>query len=67
MITPVSGAGVVVMTETIHILGGFGISNTLSNNVQIYDPASNSWSVGISMLEARAEFGAVLLKCCVFF
>jgi N-acetylneuraminic acid mutarotase len=62
MITPVSGAGVVVLTDTIHILGGFGISNTLNASVQIYDPASNSWSVGTPMLEARSGFGAALLN-----
>ena len=61
MITPVSGAGSVVMTDTIVILGGFFNSNNLAD-VQIYDPALDSWSLGTPMPAGRSEFSAVFLN-----
>ena len=67
MITPVSGAGVVVLTntvsftDTIFILGGVGHSNS-SGAVQIYFPISDTWSSGAPMPVPRSELGAALLK-----
>jgi N-acetylneuraminic acid mutarotase len=67
MITPVSGAGVVVMTDTvvptstIYILGGVGRSGS-SGVVQKYDPISDTWSSGTPMNVPRSELGAVLLN-----
>jgi hypothetical protein len=66
MITPVSGAGVVVLTntvsftDTIFILGGVGHSIS-SGAVQIYFPISDTWSSGTPMSVPRSELGAVLL------
>jgi N-acetylneuraminic acid mutarotase len=66
MITPVSGAGVVVVTktliatDTIYILGGFTHSKQ-SGAVQKYDPISDTWSLGSPMSVPRSELGAVIL------
>jgi N-acetylneuraminic acid mutarotase len=65
MITPVSGAGVAVITETIYIIGGFdGVQNL--PDVQIFDPGSNSWSVGTPLPTGRAELGAAVLNGQIF-
>lgn len=61
IITPVSGAGVAVITDTIYIIGGFDGVQHLPD-VQIFDPASNSWSLGTAMPTGRAELGAVVLN-----
>jgi Bacterial Ig-like domain (group 3)/Kelch motif len=67
MITPVSGAGVVVLTDTvvptstIYILGGAGRSGSLGA-VQKYDPIGDTWSSGTPMSVPRSELGAVLLN-----
>ena len=45
----------------IYIFGGRTSSGTApTGTVQIYDPASNVWSVGTSMLIPKVQFGAVL-------
>jgi hypothetical protein len=68
MITPVSGAGVVVMTDTvvptstIYILGGYGRSNSIAGAVQKYNPISDTWSLGTPISVPRSELGAVLLN-----
>ena len=65
MITPVSGARGVVMSDTIYILGGFnGTSNT--RHVQIYNPESDSWSIGTPMNTARSALGAVILNGAIY-
>jgi N-acetylneuraminic acid mutarotase len=67
MITPVSGAGVVVVTDTvfptgtIYILGGASHSGSIAA-VQKYNPISDTWSLGTPMTVARSELGAVLLN-----
>lgn len=67
MITPVSGAGVVVVTktliatDTIYILGGFDGSKSIGA-VQKYDPISDTWSSGSPMPVPRSEMGATLLN-----
>jgi N-acetylneuraminic acid mutarotase len=67
MITPVSGAGVVVLTDTvvptatIYILGGFDGLESLGA-VQKYDPINDTWSLGTPMSVPRSELGAVLLN-----
>jgi N-acetylneuraminic acid mutarotase len=65
MITPVSGAGVVVMNDAIYIIGG-NDGNNATRDVQIYDPYTNSWSLGTPLPETRAELGAVVLGGKIF-
>jgi N-acetylneuraminic acid mutarotase len=67
MITPVSGAGVAVLTDTvvptttIYILGGFDGLESLGA-VQKYDPINDTWSLGTPMSVPRSELGAVFLN-----
>jgi N-acetylneuraminic acid mutarotase len=60
MITAVSGAGVVVPTSTIYIIGGVG-RLSLQGAVQKYDTLHDTWSLGTPMPAPRSELGAVLL------
>ena len=65
MITPVSGAGGVVLSDTIYIIGGYdGI--TATKDVQIYDPANDQWSIGTPLSTARSGFGAVVLTGLIY-
>jgi hypothetical protein len=38
-----------VFNNKLFVVGGFGSSNNAMNQVQIYDPVSNSWQYGASM------------------
>ena len=60
MITPVSGAGGVVIGNSIYVIGGFdGTSGT--RDVQIYNTATDSWSAGTPLPEPRSELETVYL------
>lgn len=59
--TPVSFASVAATNGKIYVIGGFKSDGTVSNLVQIYDVATNSWSLGSSTgFTARANIGSFL-------
>jgi hypothetical protein len=67
MLTPVSGAGVVVFSDTIHIIGGFNYASREEvSSVQIYDPDEDSWTLGTPMSYGRSELGAVVLDGMIY-
>jgi N-acetylneuraminic acid mutarotase len=67
MITPVSGAGVVVFSDTIQIIGGYNCTNKKEvKSVQIYDPDLNSWTLGTPLPNGRSELGAVVLDGMIY-
>jgi len=65
MITPVSGAGSVVISDSIYVIGGFdGITSTA--HVQIYNTISDTWSVGTPLPKGRTQLEAVLLDGLIY-
>lgn len=67
MITPVSGAGVVVLSDTIQIIGGYDYaSNEEVSSVQIYDPEKDSWTLGTPLPTGRSELGAVVIEGMIY-
>jgi N-acetylneuraminic acid mutarotase len=67
IITPVSGAGVVVFSETIHIIGGYDYTNREEvKTVQIYDPVKDTWALGTPLPTGRSELGAVVLDGMIY-
>jgi len=65
MITPVSGAGGVVISDSIYVIGGFdGITATA--HVQIYDTISDTWSVGTPLPQSRSQLEAVILDGLIY-
>jgi N-acetylneuraminic acid mutarotase len=65
--TSVSGAGGVVLNDKIYVLGGYrGETEGNTNEVQIYDPATKQWDVGIPMNTARSQFVAVVLDGLIY-
>jgi len=45
------------------VLGGGRDAPNPSNEVDIYDPASNSWTVGMHLMTARRNFAAASAEC----
>ena len=67
MITPVSGAGVVVLSDTIHIIGGYNLTlNENVKSVQIYDPDDDSWTLGTPLPVGRNSLNAVVLDGMIY-
>ena len=65
--TPVSGAGGVVLNDKIYVIGGYrGETEGNTNQVQVYDPATKQWDVGIPMNTARSQFVAVVLDGLIY-
>lgn len=65
MITPVSGAGGVVISDSIYVIGGFdGITST--RDVQIYDTTNDTWSIGTALPKARSELETVYLDGLIY-
>lgn len=55
-----SFAGVVGYKGKIYVIGGFDSTGVVTNTTQIYDIATDTWSDGAVMLEARANITAVV-------
>ncbi len=56
-----SGAQAVALASgVIYVMGGYASGGSARNTVEVYSPATDSWSKGPSMLEKRASFTAVL-------
>ncbi len=53
--TPVTFAGVVGVNGKIYIAGGFSTTGANQNITQIYDIATNTWSTGGNLVEARSN------------
>jgi hypothetical protein len=65
MITPVSGAGGVVISDSIYVIGGYdGISST--KGVQIYNTINDTWSLGTPLPKGRSELEAVIVDGLVY-
>ena len=67
MITPVSGAGVVVFSDTIQIIGGY--NHTLLDSiksVQIYNPGNDTWTQGTPLPSDRSGLSAVVLDGMIY-
>jgi N-acetylneuraminic acid mutarotase len=65
--TPVRGAGGVILNGKIFVMGGYrGKNDGNTNQVQIYDPVTKLWDVGILMNTARSQFAAVLLDGLIY-
>jgi hypothetical protein len=47
-----------VVNGKIYVMGGAGADNKPVGGVQVYDPATGSWSTRANMPTARALFGA---------
>src|SRR5438046_1372097 len=47
----------------VWVLGGGRDAPNPSNEVDIYDPASNSWAVGMHLMTARRNFAAASAEC----
>lgn len=53
---------VVEIDQMLYALGGNDGSSSL-NSVEIYDAASNKWTLATSMLTRRSSVGAAVLEC----
>ena len=63
MLTARSGHQAVLLpTGKVLVTGGLSPSGIALDSTEIYDPASDSWSLAGPMSSRRARFGAVLLK-----
>ena len=61
--------GVVAVGNKLYVAGGRfggGVGSEMTDIVEIYDPATNSWSTGASMLAPRAGVTAVSANGCVY-
>ena len=48
----------VVLNNKMYVLGGGRVAPNPSNEVDIYDPSNNTWSVGLPFVTARRNFPA---------
>ncbi|HPQ69901.1 MAG TPA: kelch repeat-containing protein [bacterium] len=50
-----------VYLDKVYIWGGMSAFGTYRNDVQVYDPATNSWSFGANMPAAKSNFGHAIV------
>ena len=61
MITARHGLQVVALGDKIYAIGGqTAATGGYSNKVEVYDPATNTWTTAANMNSARSYFGAVV-------
>ncbi|MBI5216604.1 MAG: T9SS type A sorting domain-containing protein [Ignavibacteriae bacterium] len=59
---PTGVHAVAVYNNKVYVFGGKGVPGTvIYNDVQIYDPSTDSWSSGLPMPTARQRLGATVL------
>lgn len=61
--TPVwAPAGTGVLTNNIYVVGGQTTAGKATKKVQVYDPATDSWSTGVSLPEPVAGAASAVVK-----
>jgi len=56
----------VTLNGLIYAIGGKNNSQNSVNTTEIYNPATNSWVISASLLEARCNFAAVVLNGLIY-
>jgi N-acetylneuraminic acid mutarotase/glucose/arabinose dehydrogenase len=60
MVSPVTGAAAISWNGKLYVLGGLDSAGNSTTAVRIYDPATNSWSNGPQLPQARDNAGVAV-------
>jgi N-acetylneuraminic acid mutarotase len=55
----IAGAGVLAVNDHVVVFGGYGTGSAALTNTYVYDPTSDSWTTGPSVMPAGAR-----VVCC---
>ncbi|MGH8912777.1 MAG: Kelch repeat-containing protein, partial [Acidimicrobiia bacterium] len=61
MVSPVTGAAAISWNDLLYVLGGLDSAGNSTTSVRIYDPATNTWSNGPQLPDARDNAGVAVL------